>query len=118
MAFTVSELQAKKAQVLSYIEDGMDIERAFILTQTSTEMQETLAADESFMLLVDSAQATLEHTLVKRLLRIAEENEARGISTEIRFLLPKLNPDRWGSGKNSNPEDAGASGIDPEDRGI
>jgi hypothetical protein len=118
MAFTVSELQAKKAQILSYVSEGMSIESTFVITQTPVDMQETLAADEDFMALLESARATLEHTLVKKMFNIAEVNEGRGISTEIRFLLAKLFPEKWGAGKNEVSEGAGEPEIDPRDRGI
>ena len=81
---------------------------AELLAEISLEEQELLDADPMYVRRCELQRLIEERDLLVHLDDIAEDNAIKGVSTEIRWKLERLNPARWGKSLavSSNPPPA------------
>lgn len=101
-------LDEKKAQVYRLVKLGMSRAEAELLAEISLEEQELLDADPMYVRRCELQRLIEERDLLVHLDDIAEDNAIKGVSTEIRWKLERLNPARWGKSLavSSNPPPA------------
>jgi tRNA U34 5-carboxymethylaminomethyl modifying enzyme MnmG/GidA len=90
------DIESKKKEVYRLIRLNMKREEAELLADCTLEEQVALAADETYLARCSFYLLYEEKRLMEALDRIIEENEAKGVSTEIRWKLEKLNPAKYG----------------------
>lgn len=100
----------KKQVVKEMVKLGMDFEEAAIIAECSFDEIEKLREDTEFQRELEAYTAILERDLLKLLHEAAQFNAAQGNTTELRWLLERINPRRWSSsskvqlkGKNDGP---------------
>lgn len=86
-----------RKHLYNLLQSGIPLPAAFTLVGATEEQIKLLEADKEFMGKVGFYEAYQEKTLLERLNRVMEINESKGISTEIRWLLTKKFPQRYGS---------------------
>lgn len=89
-------LDEKKAHVYRLVKLGMSRDEAELLTGLSLEDQETLDRDPVYLANCRVQKLIEERDLLLHLDDIVEDNAIKGVSTEIRWKLERLNPQRWG----------------------
>ena len=95
-------LEDRKATILNCVGLGLSYAQAEILAECTAEETELLDKDEAFQARVKFKAESLKRTLLERVLRASEMNEAYGSTTETRWLLEKLDKERFGSGKGND----------------
>lgn len=86
----------KKAQVYRLVKLGMDREEAELLSEFTLEEQERLDTDAFYLSRCKLQRLIEERDLLESLDDIANDNAIKGVSTEIRWKLERMNPARWG----------------------
>lgn len=93
--------------VLNLVRTGLSVEKALLLAEVDDFEAERIKNDPKFSRQVAAEQAKAEKQLLDRLESIIETNEARGISTEVRWKLERLNPKMWSAKQQAPVEDSG-----------
>lgn len=88
----------KQAAILNCIGVGLSYSQAEILAECTAEEAEELAADSAFQARVKFKQESLKRTLLQRIMDASALNAAVGSTTETRWLLSKLDKERFGDG--------------------
>jgi len=90
----------KRSVVKEMVKLGMDFEEAALLAECSFDEIEELRNDDNFQRELVAYTAILERDLLKLLHTAAQVNAAEGNTTELRWLLERINPKRWSSSRN------------------
>ena len=98
---TVSE--NKKQSIYQLIKTGMSLDRAFILVELEDEEIALLREDPLFMKKTKFYMVDQERDLLRSLDDVIATNIPKGVSTEIRWKLERVNPAQWGTQKGSAP---------------
>jgi len=85
----------KRRTVLELMKLGMEFDRAAIIAECDVAEIEILRNDTAFQAHVKACSAILERDLLKSLNEIRVMNAATGNSTEVRWMLERINPKRW-----------------------
>lgn len=94
-------LEDRKATILNCVGLGLSYAQAEVLAECSTDEMEQLSKDEAFQARVRYKTESLKRVLLERVLNASEMNAAYGTTTEARWLLEKLDKERFGSGKST-----------------
>jgi len=94
-------IEDRKASVLNCIGLGLSYAQAEVLAECSAEEREQLAADEMFQARVAYKAESLKRRLLESIIGACEMNVAVGTTTEARWLLEKLDKERFGNGKSA-----------------
>jgi tRNA U34 5-carboxymethylaminomethyl modifying enzyme MnmG/GidA len=89
-------LEDKKKEVYRLVRLNMTREEAELLADCTLDEQIELAADELYLAKCKFYVMYEEKMLMESIDRIIAENELKGVSTEIRWKLEKLNPAKYG----------------------
>lgn len=89
-------LDDKKSQVYRLVRLGMGREEAELLAEFTIQEQEALDSDAAYLARVNIQKVIEERDLLVKLDDIIEQNTMRGTSSEIRWKLERINPQKWG----------------------
>lgn len=103
-------MQSKRQLILEYAKLGMEFDRAALLAECSLQEQEELEKDDGFQRSLKACNALVERDLLKELSDVKRINVACGNSTEVRWMLERLNRKRWGGGGSSVNVRGGSDG--------
>lgn len=92
-------MESKRAVVLELSRLGMDFDRAVIIAECTLPEIEEMQNDAQYMARISFSAAVLERDLLKKMETIVDMNSAVGQSTEVRWLLERINPKWAGSTK-------------------
>lgn len=90
-------IQEKKAYILRLIKLGMEPYKVYMLTECTDAEVAALEADEPFQRQLTVEGYLIEKDLLDKLHSAIELNSAEGGTTEIRWLLERLSPKRFGN---------------------
>ena len=96
------ELRDKKLLAERFIKLGMDKYKSLLAAECTQEEIDVLEDDKEFTNRIEWLQAKEVSVLLEKLQTVIEINKPRGISTEIRWLLGKLDAPRFGEGIKLN----------------
>ena len=96
------ELRDKKLLAERFIKLGMDKYKSLLAAECTQEEIDILEEDKEFTNRIEWLQAKEVSVLLEKLQTVIEINKPRGISTEIRWLLGKLDAPRFGEGIKLN----------------
>lgn len=102
------ELSEKIGRILNVIKLGMDLPAAFILAECTLEEQEAIEADPSFQLKVQFSQKKLEEDILEKFKNAMHGNLMAGNTSDARWLLERLNRERFGSSSKVTETSTGA----------
>jgi hypothetical protein len=97
----MGNIDSKLDTVIRLVQTGMDRYRSMLLAELTDEEIALYEKDTAFATKLDFAELRMERDLLDKLDMIVDINTERGISTEVRFLLSKINPDRWGAKRDA-----------------
>jgi len=89
--------------ILNYINLGMEINKAYILSEITKEDIEELDKDEDFQKDIEVTEIILEKDLLERHNTAMEIAVNKGNANAVQWKLEKINPDRWGTKKDETP---------------
>ena len=92
------ELRDKKSLAERFIRLGMDVRSSLIACEATEDEIDLLLEDKQFMDKVAFIQAREVSVLLEKLDNVIAQNVPRGISTEIRWKLGKVDAGRFGEG--------------------
>jgi hypothetical protein len=101
------DINEKSNLLLNMVALGMDFESACLLAELTQEEQDALAADEQFMRNVSFSAKCLERDLLYRLQDAMKGNASVGNTTEVRWMLERLNKERFGKGAGTDSSNEG-----------
>lgn len=90
-------MEDMKRQIFNLLQAHIPLAAAYSLVAASDAQIKALESDDQFMRTVHFYEARQEQLLLERLNNIMDMNESKGISTEVRWLLSKKFPTRYGS---------------------
>ena len=96
------ELKDKKNLTERFLRLGMDSYSSMIAAECTQDEIDMLNDDKDFMSRVMWVQKKEVSNLLERLQSVMTINQGRGISTEIRWLLGKMDSSRFGEGLKLN----------------
>lgn len=88
----------KRVIILEQLKLGMAFDTAVYVAECTVEEIEELTKDNQFQARVEASKAILERDLLQSLHKAMEMNAAYGNSTEVRWMLERVNPKRWSTG--------------------
>lgn len=97
--------------VLNLVRTGLSVDKALLLAEVEDMEAERIKNDPLFARQVQRELARGEAQLLDRLEAIIEANSEKGISTEVRWKLERINPKMWSAKQQAPQED---SGVLPE----
>lgn len=97
-------IEERKASILNCVALGLSYAQAEVLAECSVEEMEQLSKDEAFQARVRFKAESLKRTLLERILGAVDQNAAYGTTTEARWLLEKLDKERFGNGKSAESD--------------
>lgn len=86
-----------KDQIYNMVQSGIPLESAYALLSLTDNQIKALEDDTDFQTKLRFYNASYERNLLDRMDHIMDINEEKGISTEIRWLLSRKFPERYGS---------------------
>jgi hypothetical protein len=92
-------LEDKREAVLRCVKLGLTLDAAFLIAECTDDEITALSEDADFKCRATLQAKLLEHNLLKKLDECIALNTSIGKSDEVRWLLGKINPSRWGNGK-------------------
>jgi hypothetical protein len=98
-------LDERKSAILNCVGLGLSYAQAEILAECSADDSIALQSDTQFQARVKFKQESLKRVLLERIIDVSEKNAAYGTSTEARWLLEKLDKERFGNGKSAEQSD-------------
>ena len=87
----------KRRTVLELVKLGMALDSAAYTAECSAQEMLEMQEDDEFMRHVAASHAILERDLLKKLHTVLDMNTNIGNSTEVRWMLERVNSERWGS---------------------
>lgn len=89
-------IEEKKAHVYRLVKLGMSRDEAELLAGFSLDEQEALERDGVYLARCRLQRIVEERDLLEHLDDVIEDNVLKGVSTELRWKLERMNPERWG----------------------
>lgn len=93
---TETQLQSKKAAILTYASTGLSFEKACLLAALPEEYIKVLQDDKDFQFSVRQGRAALEYSLVEQVVALGKKGGQLENTADARWLLERLDPDQWG----------------------
>ena len=94
-------LSEKKGFILKYVRLGMDIPSSMICAECTDEEMELLDADTEFQRIIKFTGKYEESRMLEDFERARKANISLNDTRDTRWLLEKIDPERFGTGKKS-----------------
>lgn len=96
------DLQGKKQHIERCIKLGLTLYKSMLIAGCTSDEMSLIENDDQYLRRIETLNAIYEHDLLKHIERAIAINVNMGKTTEVRWMLERINPEKWGQKSSVN----------------